>query len=116
MVQKESAIRAAMDRLLRGEIQPGGLYDVKTMATEAGVTRAALYSTYPREFERRRDHLRDAGTIPDPRDAQINRLREQSYPRRTATTAAATPSGSADRDRDRREIGAGLQVQHGLST
>jgi len=61
-----------MDRLLRGEIPPGGNCDVKTLAAASGVTRAALYSTYlhlKEEFERRRDQLREAGVIADPRDA-----------------------------------------------
>ncbi|GAA3837531.1 hypothetical protein GCM10022243_00040 [Saccharothrix violaceirubra] len=78
--QKEAAIRAAMDRLLRGEIPAGGKCDVKTLAHASGITRAALYSTYvhlKEEFERRRDQLRDAGIIADPRDAQIDRLKEQ---------------------------------------
>ncbi|WP_435591863.1 hypothetical protein [Nocardia sp. bgisy118] len=78
--QKEAAIRAAMDRLLRGEIPPGGKCDVKTLATISGITRAALYSTYlhlKEEFEQRRDYLRTAGVITDPRDAQIERLKQQ---------------------------------------
>ncbi|WIV57931.1 hypothetical protein [Amycolatopsis nalaikhensis] len=78
--QKEATIRAAIDRLLRGEIPPGGKCDVKTLANTSGVTRAALYTTYlhlKEEFERRRAQLRDAGVITDPRDAQIDRLKEQ---------------------------------------
>lgn len=78
--QKEAAIRAAMDRLLRAEIPPGGKCDVKTLASTSGVTRAALYSTYlhlKEEFERRRDQLREAGDIADPRAAQIERLKQQ---------------------------------------
>lgn len=31
-VQKEATIRAAMDRILRGELPPGGKCDVKTLA------------------------------------------------------------------------------------
>jgi hypothetical protein len=31
--QNETTIRATMDRLLRGEIPPGGKCDVKTLAT-----------------------------------------------------------------------------------
>src|SRR3979409_922654 len=68
--QKEATIRAAMDRILRGELPPGGKCDVKTLATASGITRAALYSTYlhlKEEFERRRDLLRDTGVIADPR-------------------------------------------------
>ena len=78
--QKEATIRAAMDRILRGELPPGGKCDVKTLATASGITRAALYSTYlhlKEEFERRRDQLRDTGVIADPREGQIKRLKEQ---------------------------------------
>lgn len=38
-IANENRIRAVMDRLLRGEIPPGGRCDVKTLATEAGVDR-----------------------------------------------------------------------------
>ncbi|WP_280471549.1 hypothetical protein [Nocardia cyriacigeorgica] len=78
--QKEAAIRAAMDRLLRGQFPPGGKCDVTTLAASGGVTRAALYTTYlhlKEEFERRRDQLRETGVIVDPRDAQIDRLTDQ---------------------------------------
>lgn len=78
--QKEATIRAAMDRLLRGELPPGGKCDVKTLAAASGITRAALYSTYlhlKEEFERRRDTLRDTGVIADPRERQIERLKDQ---------------------------------------
>jgi DNA repair exonuclease SbcCD ATPase subunit len=76
----EQRIRAAMDRLLRGELPPGGKCDVKTLAAEAGVSRNALYTTYGAlkvEFEQRRDRLREAGEISDPREAQIERLKQQ---------------------------------------
>jgi hypothetical protein len=91
----EAAIRAAMDRLLRGEIPPGGRCDLKTLAAEAGVTRTGFYPKKDRpgpyqhlaeEFERRLAHLRDAGQIPDPRDAQIARLKEQSKAQRGRLT------------------------------
>jgi chromosome segregation ATPase len=80
--QREAAIRAAMDRLLRGEIPPGAKCDVKTLAIASGVTRAALYTTYQHlkeEFEHRRDQQRDTGVISDPRDAQIDRLKHQIH-------------------------------------
>lgn len=73
--QTEDRIRAAMDRLLRDDLPPGGKCDVKSQ--EAGITRAALYTTYlhlKEEFESRRDQLREAG---DPREGQIQRLKEQ---------------------------------------
>ncbi|MFG2860910.1 hypothetical protein [Streptomyces sioyaensis] len=88
--RNENAIRAAIDRLLRGELSPGGRCDLKTLATEAGVSRTAFYpkknrdgSTRPgpyqhlaEEFEHRLEALQAAGTIPDPRGAQIERLKE----------------------------------------
>jgi hypothetical protein len=38
-VRNEQAVRSAMDRLLKGELPPGGSTDLKTLAAEAGVTR-----------------------------------------------------------------------------
>ncbi|UMP06756.1 hypothetical protein [Amycolatopsis sp. EV170708-02-1] len=54
----ENRVRAAMDRLLRGEIPPGGHCDIKTLAAEADVDRTAFYGNRPyahlrAEFERR---------------------------------------------------------------
>ncbi|MEU8703213.1 hypothetical protein AB0C61_37315 [Streptomyces sp. NPDC048680] len=88
--QKEEAIRAAMDRLLRGELPPGGKCDLSTLAADAGVTRTAFYPKKNRdgtvrpgpyqhladEFERRLKLLQDAGTVVDPRAAQIQRLKD----------------------------------------
>ncbi|WP_433920745.1 hypothetical protein [Streptomyces canus] len=45
----EEAIRAAMDRLLRGEVPPGGRCDLKTLAAEAGVSRTGFYSKKDRD-------------------------------------------------------------------
>lgn len=78
----ENRIRAAIDRLLRGEIPPGGRCDIKTLAAEAGVDRTAFYGTRPYahlrvEFERRLQTLQQAGEQPDPRDAQITRLKNE---------------------------------------
>jgi hypothetical protein len=69
-----------MDRLLRGEIPPGGNCDVKTLARESGVDRTAFYGNRPyaqlrAEFEDRLQRLQDAGTTPDPRIAQVDRLK-----------------------------------------
>ncbi|WP_060880319.1 hypothetical protein [Streptomyces scabiei] len=89
--RKEDAIRAAMDRLLHGEIPPGGKCDLKTLALESGVTRTGFYPKKNRdgtarpgpyqhlaeEFERRLTVLRQAGEIVDPRAAQIERLKAQ---------------------------------------
>src|SRR5439155_6705317 len=79
--QTEARIRAAADRLLAGAVPAGGKCDVKTLAAEAGVSRAALYRTYPhlkQEFEQRLARLRAAGQRPDPRDAQIARLTDEN--------------------------------------
>ncbi|MEU5384180.1 hypothetical protein [Kitasatospora cineracea] len=87
--RNEEAIRAAIDRLLRGDLPRGGKADLKTLAAEAGVTRTGFYpkknrdgTTRPgpyqhlaEEFERRLKALQDAGEIVDPRDAQIARLK-----------------------------------------
>jgi hypothetical protein len=76
--QAEQRIRAAADALLRGDIPPDGKCDITTLARQAGVSRAALYRTYPHlkeEFERRLAALGAGGTAPDPRDAQIARLK-----------------------------------------
>ncbi|MFD9607030.1 hypothetical protein [Streptomyces sp. NPDC059970] len=81
--ENENRIRAAMDRLLRGEIPPGGKCDIKTLAGEAAVDRTAFYGTRPYthlrvEFERRLNAMREAGEIPDPREAQITRLKAEN--------------------------------------
>jgi hypothetical protein len=90
--QKEEAIRAAMDRLLRGELPLGGKCDLSALAAEAGVTRTAFYPKKNRdgtarpgpyqhlaeEFERRLKLLQDAGTVVDPRAAQIQRLKDMN--------------------------------------
>jgi hypothetical protein len=78
--ENENRIRAAIDRLLRGQIPPGGQCDIKTLAREAGVDRTAFYGTRPyahlrTEFEHRLQTLHEAGATPDPRQAQILRLK-----------------------------------------
>jgi chromosome segregation ATPase len=80
--QNETRIRATMDRLLDGQIPPGGKCDVKTLAREANVDRTAFYSDRPyahlrEEFEQRLQALHAAGEVPDPRDAQIIRMKNQ---------------------------------------
>jgi hypothetical protein len=78
----ENRIRDAIDRLLRGDIPPGGRCDIKTLAREAGVDRTAFYGSRPyahlrAEFERRLSARQQAGGSPDPRDAQIDRLKNE---------------------------------------
>ncbi|MEH0577238.1 hypothetical protein QBA54_22725 [Streptomyces sp. B21-108] len=88
--RNEESIRAAMDRMLRGDLPPGGKCDLNTLATQAGVTRTAFYpkkhrdgTTRPgpyqhlaEEFDRRLRTLQEAGEILDPRLAQVSRLKE----------------------------------------
>jgi hypothetical protein len=85
--RNEQAIRAAIDRLLRGDIPHGGRCDLKTLAAQAGVTRTGFYPKGDRpgpyqhlaeEFERRLRALQDTGESPDPRDAQITRLKTEN--------------------------------------
>jgi hypothetical protein len=79
--QAGQRIRAAAGALLRGDIPPDGKCDITTLARQAGVSRAALYRTYPHlkeEFERRLAALRASGTAPDPRNTQITRLKAQN--------------------------------------
>ncbi|MFC9091224.1 hypothetical protein [Streptomyces sp. NPDC057072] len=87
----ESAIRQVMDRLLAGEIPARSKCDIKTLAAQAGVARTGFYPKKNRdgsprpgpyqhpaeEFERRLAELREQGVVPDPRAAQIERLKEQ---------------------------------------
>lgn len=84
--RNEASIRAAMDRLLCGEIPPGGKCDIKTLAAAAGVTRTGFYPKGDRrgpyqhlaeEFERLLSGCHAAGSIADPRDAQIARLKDE---------------------------------------
>jgi len=82
LADNEARIRAAMARLLDGDIPPGGKCDIKTLAGAAGVDRTALYGGRPyahlrTEFEQRLKELLDAGERPDPRDAQAARLKEE---------------------------------------
>ncbi|MEV6549247.1 hypothetical protein AB0M57_11100 [Streptomyces sp. NPDC051597] len=77
--QTERRIRAAIDRLLAGQIPVGGACDVKTLAREAGISRASLYRTWGHlkdEFEKRRAAAWAVGQQPDPREARIARLRD----------------------------------------
>ena len=89
----EDRIRAAIDRLLRGQIPPGGGCDVKTLAREAGVSRASLYRTY--------QHLKRSSSSGWPACAmsarsQIPALRRSSgSPTRTPDSAKGWPSATS---------------------
>ena len=99
--ENENRIQAAMDRLLRGEIPPGGNCDIKTLARESGVDRTAFYGTRPyaalrEEFETRLAAIRQDGDTPDPREAQTSRLKteittlKERLTRQDATIAGLT--------------------------
>src|SRR5260370_17193945 len=93
----ENRIRAAMDRLLRGEIPSGGNCDIKTLAHEADVDRTAFYGSRPyahlrTEFEDRLRRLHETGQTPDPKTGRINKLKAQNAKprqRRAPPTQAA---------------------------
>ncbi|MFA7764905.1 hypothetical protein [Streptomyces sp. NRRL S-448] len=88
--RNEQAIRAATERLLSGDVPPDGSTDLKTLARMAGVPRTGFYPKKNRdgtprpgpyqhlaeEFDRRLETLHQAGAIPDPKAAQIERLKE----------------------------------------
>jgi hypothetical protein len=81
--QNEARIRAAMDRLLRGEIPVGGNCDISTLAKEADVDRTAFYGTRPyahlrEEFETRLARIREAGDPIGPSEGQISRLKNEN--------------------------------------
>ena len=106
----EERIRAAMDRLLRGDIPSGGRCDIKTLAAQVGVNRTGFYPKDGKpgpwqhlagEFHRRLAESRDAGEIPDPRDSQIARLKadNQALRRRITEQDAAVASHVAFRQR-----------------
>jgi hypothetical protein len=81
-LRNETRIRAAMHRLLRGEIPAGGKCDISTLAQQSAVDRTAFYGTRPyahlrEEFETRLVGMREAGDPVDPREAQINRLKNE---------------------------------------
>jgi chromosome segregation ATPase len=88
--QTEARIRAAADQLLRGGLPPGSQCDIKTLAATAGISRAALYRTYPHlkdDFEQRLAQARATGQITDPRDAQITRLKDEIHTLRQRLTS-----------------------------
>ncbi len=90
--RNEASIRAAMDRLLLGQLPARGGCDLKTLAREAGVARTGFYArTDPQgnqrpgpyqhlaeEFQRRLADFREAGTVSDPRELQITRLKDEN--------------------------------------
>ncbi|MHB1716476.1 MAG: hypothetical protein ACYCV5_03955 [Acidimicrobiales bacterium] len=81
-VQNEQRVRAAMDRLLRGDVPTGGRCDVKTLAVESGLDRASFYGARPyarlrEEFEARLQQAARAGQPLDPRGAQVSKLKAE---------------------------------------
>ena len=94
-IQNENRIRAAMDRLLRGEVPDGGNCDIKTLAHEAGIDRTAFYGDRPYaklrvEFEQRLQQLQRDGHTPNPKTAQIERLKADLDILRTRLAQANT--------------------------
>ena len=103
LADNEAKIRAAMSRLLGGDIPPGGKCDVKTLACQAGIDRTAFYGSRPythlrEEFEQKlQDIQQSGGEQPDPRDAQVERLRNEiTKLRERLAQSAATITGLTD--------------------
>jgi len=74
-------LRDAIERLLSGDIPEGLKVDLKSVCALSGVPRATLYRNYPHiraEFETRISRVRDRGEEPDPRLAQIDRLKAEN--------------------------------------
>lgn len=83
----EKDIRAAMDRILGGDLPSGGRCDIATLAAAAEVSRTGFYRKDGKpgpwqhladEFRRRLAELRETGRIPDARDARITRLKSEN--------------------------------------
>jgi hypothetical protein len=77
----ETRIQAGIRQLLDGPIPNGLKCDVQSLCILAEVPRATLYRTYPHlkaEFERERTTARETGHQPDPRLAQIERLKAEN--------------------------------------
>ncbi|MHA7295197.1 hypothetical protein [Arthrobacter sp. HLT1-21] len=78
-LQTEDRIRAAIRRLLDGEVPPGMKRDIASLCSLANVSRATMYRTYPHlkaEFEQQRS-LRDKGG-PSPSSPPEQQQRLQS--------------------------------------
>lgn len=78
----EQRIRAVMDQLLNRDIPADGKCDIKTLARNSNVDRAAFYGTRPyaplrQEFETRLQQRQQAGDVPDRREAQVTRLKDE---------------------------------------
>ncbi|WP_370382179.1 hypothetical protein [Catenulispora sp. GAS73] len=90
--RNEQAIRAAMDRLLSGDLPPGAKCGLKSLAEQAGVPRTGFYPKKNRDgtarpgpyqhlaakFEQQLASLIAAGAVVDPRAAQIQRLKAEN--------------------------------------
>lgn len=76
--RNEAAIRAAMERILAGNLPPGGKPELKTLAAMAGITRTGFYS------KKNRDSTPRPGPYQPPR-------------RRIRAAAAGTPRCRRDR-------------------
>jgi hypothetical protein len=90
----EDRIQIVISRLLGGDIPPGGRCDITTLARQTGVDRTAFYGTKPyahlrAEFEQKLAARRQGGDHPDPRDAQITRLKTENQALRQRITRSS---------------------------
>ncbi|MFD7703347.1 hypothetical protein [Streptomyces caelestis] len=103
--QIERRIRAAIDRLLDGQIPPGGACDVKTLAREAGVSRASLYRTWGHLKDDLKEHHRLLLSVLAAKDDELQRFRRElstfsrTFPARVPDQGEGTAQGRSPRHR-----------------
>ena len=109
----ETRIRAAIRQLRGGPIPAGLKCDVQSLCALAAVPRATFYRTYPHlkaEFERERTTAHETGHQPDPRLAQIQRLKTDNAQLRERLNTK--DSELAELQRFRTEALSRLAAQH----
>jgi hypothetical protein len=89
-----------MDRLLRGDLLPGGKCDVKTLTRESGIDRTTFYGNRPyahlrEEFETHLATIRQTKSSPDSRDAQADRLKAEIATLKDVLSNGTRPSATS---------------------
>ncbi|WP_205328664.1 hypothetical protein [Glycomyces sp. YM15] len=78
--QAERRLREAMAQLLGGDVPEGMKCDVTSLCTLSGVPRSTFYRTFPHvraDFEEQLERHHASGSQPDPRVAQVERLKQE---------------------------------------
>lgn len=102
--QREGQLRAAMERLLRGEpVHTDGQLDVKTWAAEALVARQLIYRAHRGLLEEFHAHVRQVeagGDSPDRRGRRIEVLEQRLADAEGKAARYRTERDEARRERD----------------